>query len=140
MTGTTAYPAMAVGNELPPLALPPISRTTLALFAGASGDHNPIHIDSDVARSAGLPDVFAHGMLSMAYLGRLLTNWVPQERIRSFEVRFVAITPVHGEPTCSGRIEAIDEVDGERRATLDLTVTLADGTETLRGAAVIALA
>ena len=41
-------------------------RATLALFAGASGDHNPIHIDLDVARSAGLDDVFAHGMLSMA--------------------------------------------------------------------------
>ncbi|MCU1414190.1 MAG: dehydratase, partial [Microbacteriaceae bacterium] len=39
---------IAVGDELPPLALPPISRTTLALFAGASGDHNPIHIDLDV--------------------------------------------------------------------------------------------
>ena len=76
----------------------PISRTTLALYAGASGDHNPIHIDLDVARSAGLDDVFAHGMLSMAYLGRLLTGWVPQERIRSFQVRFAAITPVHGQP------------------------------------------
>ena len=45
----------------------------LALFAGASGDHNPIHIDIDFARKAGMPDVFAHGMLSMAWLGRLLT-------------------------------------------------------------------
>ncbi|HEY3709529.1 MAG TPA: MaoC/PaaZ C-terminal domain-containing protein [Amycolatopsis sp.] len=81
---------MNVGTELPPLKVPPISRTTLALFAGASGDHNPIHLDLDVARSAGLEDVFAHGMLSMAYLGRLLTDWVPQERIRSFAVRFAA--------------------------------------------------
>ena len=62
------------GTELPALAVEPISRTTLALFAGASGDGNPIHIDLDVARSAGLDDVFAHGMLSMAYLGRLLTD------------------------------------------------------------------
>jgi acyl dehydratase len=88
--------AVAVGTELPPLALPPISRTTLALFAGASGDHNPIHIDLDVARSAGMDDVFAHGMLSMAYLGRLLTGWVPQERIRSYGVRFAAITRCTG--------------------------------------------
>ncbi len=63
---------------LPPLIVDQISRTTLALFAGASGDHNPIHIDLDVARSAGLDDVFAQGMLSMAYLGRLLTDWVPR--------------------------------------------------------------
>ena len=65
---------VSVGQELPPLKLPPITRTTLALFAGASGDHNPVHIDIDFARAAGMPDVFAHGMLSMAYLGRFLTQ------------------------------------------------------------------
>ncbi|MHA6631804.1 MaoC/PaaZ C-terminal domain-containing protein [Pseudonocardia sichuanensis] len=122
-----------VGTELPALALPLISRTTLALYAGASGDHNPIHIDLDVARSAGYDDVFAHGMLSMAYLGRLLTTWVPQDRICSFAVRFTAVTPVHARPTCSGRVVTIDEVNGERRATLELSVELADGTRTLIG-------
>lgn len=59
-----------VGTELPALEIEKITRTTLALFGGASGDHNPMHIDIDVAKSAGLEDVFAHGMLSMAYLGR----------------------------------------------------------------------
>jgi acyl dehydratase len=126
---------IAVGTELPPLALPPISRTTLALFAGASGDHNPIHIDLDVARSAGLDDVFAHGMLSMAHLGRLLTGWVPQERIRSYRVRFAAITPVLAQPTCTGTVTAVE--DG--LATVELVVTLADGTVTLTGDAVVAL-
>lgn len=130
---------VAVGTELPPLAVPPISRLTLALFAGASGDHNPIHVDLDAAKSAGVPDVFAHGMLSMAYLGRLLTTWVPQECLRSYQVRFAAITPVHGQPTCTGLVTAIDEIDGERRATVELTVTLADGTVTLSGDAVIAI-
>ncbi|WP_245633688.1 MaoC/PaaZ C-terminal domain-containing protein [Amycolatopsis jejuensis] len=122
-------------TELPALELPPISRTTLALFAGASGDHNPIHVDLDVAKSAGLDDVFAHGMLSMAYLGRLLTNYVPQDRIRSYRVRFAAITPVHGQPVCTGRVTAVE--DG--LATLELTVALADGTVTLTGDAVVEL-
>jgi hypothetical protein len=54
-------------------------------------------------------------------------------------VRFAAITPVHARPTCTGRVTAVDEVDGERRATLELAVTLADGTTTLTGSAVIAL-
>ncbi|SDW97378.1 Acyl dehydratase [Saccharopolyspora shandongensis] len=125
--------------ELPPLSLPPISRAALALFAGASGDHNPIHIDLDNARSAGFDDVFAHGMLSMAYLGRLLTGWMPQSALRSFSVRFVAITPVHGRPTCTGEVTGIEDVDGERRAHLDLAVVLADGTVTLRGDAVVAV-
>lgn len=128
-----------VGTELPPLALPAISRTTLALFGPASSDLNPIHLDIDVARSAGLDDVFAHGMLSMAYLGRLLTGWVDQRQIRSFAVRFAAITPVHAQPTCTGRAVSIETVGGERRATLELAVTLADGTVTLTGSAVIAL-
>ena len=127
--------AITVGTELPALQLPAISRTTLALFAGASGDHNPVHIDLDAAQSAGIDDVFAHGMLSMAYLGRLLTDWVPQERIRSYRVRFAAITPVHGEPTCTGRVVAVD--DG--LATLDLAVALPDGTVTLTGDATVAL-
>ena len=124
------------GTELPPLAVEPISRATLALFAGASGDHNPIHIDLDVARSAGLDDVFAHGMLSMAYLARLLTDWVPQERLRAVKVRFAAITPVHGQPTCTGRVTSV--TDG--LATLELAVTLADGTTTVVGDAVVVVA
>lgn len=135
----TVTEPVAVGIDLPPFTAPPISRLTLALFAGASGDHNPIHVDLDAAKSAGVPDVFAHGMLSMAYLGRLLTNWAPQENLRSYRVRFAAITPVHGQPTCTGRVSAIEEVDGERRATVELAVTLADGTTTLSGEAVIAI-
>jgi acyl dehydratase len=136
----TALADLREGDDLPPLRLPKISRTTLALYAGASGDHNPIHIDIDAARQAGLDDVFAQGMLSMAYLGRLLTGWVPQDRIRSYSVRFTAITPLHAEPVCTGRVTSIEEDDGERRARLDLQVTLDDGTTTLRGQALIALA
>lgn len=130
---------ITVDSELPPLELPEISRTTLALFAGASGDHNPLHIDVDAAHEAGLDDVFAHGMLSMAYLGRLLTGWVEQSAIRRYAVRFTAITPVHARPTCRGVVTAIDDVDGERVATVAVTVTLADGTVTLRGEAAVAL-
>lgn len=131
----SARPEIQVGTELPPLTVEPISRTTLALFAGASNDHNPIHIDLDVARSAGVDDVFAHGMLSMAYLGRLLTNWVSQDRIRSWEVRFAAVTPVHATPTCTGRVVSIQ--DG--LAVVELTVALEDGTTTLTGTATVAI-
>ena len=127
--------ALAVGTELPPLPVEPISRATLALFAGASGDHHPVHIDLDAASSIGLNDVFAHGMLSMAYLGRLLTGWVPQERIRTCRVRFAAVTPVHGQPTCTGRVASVEN----HLATLELAVTLADGTITLTGDAIVAL-
>jgi acyl dehydratase len=136
---TSWEPGPEVGTVLPALTAEPISRTTLALFAGASGDGNPIHIDLDVARSAGLDDVFAHGMLSMAYLGRLLTDAFPQQQLRSWKVRFAAITPVQAQPVCTGRITSIDQSAGERLATIDLRVTLADGTQTLVGQAVVAL-
>ena len=139
MSNVAGVADLEVGTELPPLALEPISRTTLALFAGASGDHNPIHIDLDVAQAAGLEDVFAHGMLSMAYLGRLVTAWVPQEQLRSLSCRFTSITPVLAVPMCAGRVSAIDEEDGERRATVDVVVTLEDGTITLQGQAVVAI-
>ena len=128
-------PDIQVGTEPPPLTVEPISRATLALFADASGDHNPIHIDIDAARAAGASDVFAQGMLSMAYLGRLLTGWVPQQRLRSWHVRFTAITPVHASPTCTGRVLSV--ADGQ--ATVHLEVTLPDGTVTLAGDAVIDL-
>ena len=124
---------------IPDLRPGAITRTTLALFAGASGDHNPIHIDIDSARASGFDDVFAHGMLSMAYLGRLLTDRIPQSRIRELSARFTNITPVLAEPVVSAHVREIATVDGEQRATLDLTVVLADGTQTLTGTAVVAL-
>jgi acyl dehydratase len=131
---------LKVGTELPALKISAISRTTLALFAGASGDTNPIHLDHELARAAGMEDVFAQGMLSMAYLGRFLTDLFPPDRIRSYAVRFAAITPVHAEPICTATVTSIAEVDGEQRATLALNVSLADGTTTLTGDAVVALA
>jgi acyl dehydratase len=125
---------MNVGDTVT-LDAPQITRTVLALYAGASGDHNPVHIDIDACHEAGIPDVFAHGMLSMAYLGRLLTDWVPQERIRSYAVRFSAITPVNATPVCHGTVARIE--DGT--AHLELTVALPDGTVTLQGTAVVTL-
>ena len=99
------FDKIQVGDQLPEIRTQPISRSTLALFAGASGDHNPIHIDIDFAQKAGLDDVFAHGMLSMAYLGRLLTGWVPQTSIRNISVRFTNITQLNSVITCTGVVE-----------------------------------
>ena len=133
-----SYDALTVGDAIPSLTLPPLSRLTLALYCGASGDHNPIHVDSDFARSAGMPDVFAHGMLSMAWLARVLTQWVPQSAIRDYSVRFAAITQVAETITCAGVITEKFEVDGERRVRLQLTTANAEGQVKLAGDAVVA--
>ena len=133
-----SFDALQVGDAIPALELPPVSRLTLALYCGASGDHNPIHVDSDFARSAGMPDVFAHGMLSMAWLARLLTHWVPQSAIRAYSVRFAAITQVAETITCSGVITEKFEEGGERRVRLQLTTANAEGQIKLAGDAVVA--
>ncbi|MFJ7794141.1 MaoC family dehydratase [Pseudomonas sp. NPDC096950] len=128
-----------VGSEITPLQLPPVSRHTLALYCGASGDHNPIHVDSDFAVKAGMPDVFAHGMLSMAYLGRMLTNWQPQSKLRTFTSRFVALTQVHDVITCTGSVIELFEEQGVQLARLSIAATTGNGTQTLLGEAVVAL-
>lgn len=134
MTAAPDWARLQVGDSLPPLTLPPLTRHTLALYCGASGDHNPIHVDIDFARAAGLPDVIAHGMLSVAWLGRLLTDWVPQQAIRSLDVRFVAPTQVGERITCSGRIT--EKTDTTVR--LALQTANEAGTVKLSGEALIA--
>src|SRR5947207_15746053 len=131
------YESLKPGEALPPLQLPAISRLDLALYCGASGDHNPIHVDIEFAKSAGMPDVFAHGMLSAAWLGRLLTNWVPQSAIRSLDVRFVAITQVGERITCSGEVSEKFEQDGKRLVRLKLAARNEKGEAKLSGEALI---
>ena len=132
-------PIAALGDTLPPLTLEPINRTTLALFAGASNDHNAIHIDTDYARKAGMPDVFAHGMLSAAYLGRVVSNWVPQHQMRDLSVRFAGITHLGHKPTCTGEITEKLEVNGEKRVKVAIKCTNQYGEHKLVGEAVVAL-
>jgi acyl dehydratase len=134
----SALRALQVGDELPPLVTEPISRLTLALYAGASGDHNPMHVDIDFARRAGAPDVFAHGMLGMACLGRLLTAALPLSALRSFGVRFAAVTQVGDVLSCRAKVvERIDAEDGPL-LRLELSATDARGEVKLAGDVLVA--
>lgn len=137
-TSLPAWDTLQPGDALPPLELPPISRLALALYCGASGDHNPIHVDCDFAKSAGMPDVFAHGMLSAAWLGRLLTNWVPQSSIRSFDVRFAAITQLGEAITCTGKVTEKFEDQGHRMVKLHVATHNGQGQAKLTGEALVA--
>jgi acyl dehydratase len=133
------FNAVEVGTQLPPLVLPRLSRTTLALYAGGSGDHVPLHIDTDYARRAGMPDVFGHGMLTAAWLGRMLTGWVSQDLIRKLDVRFVGITHLYNEVTCSGRVVEKMEQDGEHRVRVEIQAKNQYGDKKVVGEALIAL-
>ena len=129
---------LSVGDSLEPMTHNPISRTTLALFAGASGDHNPIHIDIDFAKSVGMDDVFAHGMLGMAYLGRFLTSIADQSNIRSYSVRFSSITQVGAKLKCTGKVKEITDTSAEKLMKIELSATDQNNDVKLIGDAVIA--
>lgn len=137
MTAVTHARRYAPGDLIPTLKITPVSRATLALFAGASNDHNPMHIDLDAARAAGMDDVFAQGMLPMAYLGRALTNAFGPFALREFGVQFTAITHVRDRLDCIGEvITAVDCASGQRLG-LKLTVINSRGESTLIGDAVV---
>lgn len=133
------FESIRVGDMIPELSKEPITRTSLALFCGASNDHNPIHVDIDFAKAAGMPDVFAQGMLSMAYLGQMLTNWVPQSAIRSFDVRFSSITHLRDVITCRGKVVEKLERDGERCVVLEVSASNQESDVKIIGQAVVAL-
>ncbi|HEY0940002.1 MAG TPA: MaoC/PaaZ C-terminal domain-containing protein [Steroidobacter sp.] len=125
-------------ERLTPLSPGRFSRTQLALFAGGSGDHNPIHIDVDAARANGFDDVIVPGMLLMAQLGRVLTDWAGPSSVRRWSVRFTSITPVLTTPTCFA--EVLEEVQyaGEACLRVALWVNVEGIGEVVRGEAIVA--
>jgi acyl dehydratase len=131
-----------VGTELPARDFA-LQRSTLVQYAGASGDFNPIHWNERVATSVGLPDVIAHGMLTMATAGRVVTDWVGDPgRVLSYGVRFSAPVVVPNDDrgatvTVSGTVE---EKNDDGTVVVGLTATV-DGNKVLMGAkAVVRLA
>jgi acyl dehydratase len=104
------------GTQLPALSVR-LSRTDLVRYAGASGDFNPIHWSDRVAESVGLPGVVAHGMLTMALGGRLVTDWLGDpSALISYQVRFTR--PVSVPDVVAG----VD--DNQAGALIELTGTV----------------
>lgn len=135
--------AVSVGDVLPPLTVR-LTRAQLVRYAGASGDFNPIHWNARVATSVGLPDVIAHGMLTMATAGRIVSDWVGDPgRIRAYEVRFtrpviVADDDEGAELSITAKVGAVDETAGTAR--VDITATFNGQTVLGKARAVVALA
>ena len=97
----------------------PVTRADLVAYADASGDHNPIHQDEDVARSVGLPGVIAHGMYTMALAARAVTEWFPGAEVVSLGCKFTSPVVVPAE----GGAEVV--VGGTVKSVADGLVTLA---------------
>jgi len=85
------FEAVKVGDELPPLVKPPVDRTQIARYAGASGDFNPLYVDEHLAKNAGFPSAHSPGMLAMGFIGELVVDWLRGARLRRFTARFVKI-------------------------------------------------
>lgn len=111
------FDEVEVGFELPKLTHT-YKRQDLVDYANASGDQNRIHLDEEFAKSVGLPDVIAHGMLTMAIAGNVVTNWLKDiNAIKSFSVKFSSpvVVPNNNEGTTvefSGKIE--EKIDNKQ--------------------------
>jgi acyl dehydratase len=113
----------AVGDELPPITVQ-ITRDDLVRYAGAALDFNPIHWNEPFAKGVGLPDVIAHGMLTMALAGRVLTDWVGDPgHILEYGVRFTRPVVVPNDDKgatveLSGKVR---EIGADGVAKVDIT-------------------
>ena len=116
-----------------------LTRTDLVMYAGASGDFNPMHHDEVKAKAAGLPSVFGHGMFSAGLLGRAITDYVGIGNVRRYKVRFVKQTWPGEEFVTRVTVKAKRKDDGENLVDLDCALTNADGEVKVEGEATAAL-
>lgn len=122
------YDEIEVGAALEPREFP-LTRATLVRYAGASGDFNPIHWSERTAKAVGLPNVIAHGMLTMATAGRVVTDWAGDPgAVESYGVRFSRPVVVPDDDAGATLVVtgSVEEKLGEGRVVLGLTATVGE--------------
>ena len=125
--------AVTSGDTLPPLVVQ-VRRLDLVKYAGASGDFNPIHWSERFAVGVGLPNVIAHGMLTMALAGRLVTAWIGDPAaVVGYSARFTrpVVVPDDDEGVAlelTGTVKAVDAEGDDRVATVAITAAVAGKT------------
>lgn len=127
---------MDVGDQLPPLRMR-VTRSDLIRYAGAALDFNPIHWNEKLAKEVGLPDVIAHGMLTMALGGRLVTDWLGDPgAVVEYGVRFTRPVVVPNDE--DGALVELSGKVGARRedGTLRVDITAVFDGKTVLGKAV----
>lgn len=132
---------ISVGDTHEEILVEDLKRTQLVMYAGASGDYNPLHTDDLYTReAAGYPGVFAHGMLTMGMSGRVVTNFVGAVNVRKFGVRFT--NQVWPGDTLTGKatVDAIREQDGQNYVDLSVVTTNQDGVVVIKGSATALIA
>ena len=112
-----------------------LTRTDLVMYAGASGDFNPMHHDEVKAQAAGLPSVFGHGMFSMGLLGKALTDYVGVGNLRRYKVRFAKQTWPGETFQTKIAVTAKRKENGSNLVDLDCTLVNQDGEVKVSGEA-----
>ena len=131
---------VAVGTELPTLTKPAITRETLKVYGPAAGDPNPMHVDDEFAKNAGYPGVFAHGMLSMGYLGEFLHKAAGGvAHVRKLRARFAKLTWPGDIVSCKGVVTAVRDENGRRLVDCDIWTETQSGERKVVGSATLAL-
>jgi len=103
-----------------------INRELLKAYADASGDQNPIHQNEEFALSVGLPNVIAHGMLTMALVGKFVTDWAGgSAKVTHYGARFIKPVIVPADTDVDLTVSAIVSAVDEKSVSLDLTATSA---------------
>jgi acyl dehydratase len=110
-----------------------LARTQIVMYAGSSGDYNPLHSDDPAAKAMGYPGVFAHGMLTMGMTGKMLTNWVGDGRLTKYGVRFVSQVWPGDTLTAKATVKEIREEGGGKVVDLDLETVNQDGKAVVTG-------
>src|SRR6476661_7614765 len=127
---------LKVGDTHEEVVVDDLSRTQIVMYAGASGDYNPLHSDEIfTTRVAGYPSVFAHGMLSMGATGRVLTDWFGAGGLTKYGVRFVNQVWPGDTLTTTATVEAVREENGEHFADLTVTTVNQDDKPVVTGTA-----
>ena len=126
------------GDEAPVVSHE-LTRTDLVMYAGASGDFNPMHHDEVKAKEAGLPSVFGHGMFSMGLLGKAITDYVGVGNLKRFKVRFTKQTWPGEVLTSKIVVTAKRKDDGESLVDLDVQLANEAGEVKVAGEASAAL-
>lgn len=133
------YEDVAQGDKITPLVKQPTTRQ-LVMWAGASGDYNPIHYDKDFAQSAGLPGVIVHGQLVGCFLGQLITDWIGEQgMVKRLSCSYRSMNFPGDTLTCQGKVTKKYVTDGEHCVECDLWVENPQGEKTVSGQAIVVL-
>jgi acyl dehydratase len=128
--------ALKVGDTKRERVVENLSRTQIVMYAGVSGDYNPLHTDDVYTKeAAGYPSVFAHGMLTMGLTGKALTNYVGDGRLTNFGVRFTNQVWPGDTLDTTITVAGLRQEGGQTIADLTLSTTNQDGKEVVSGSA-----